>query len=293
MSDPQALEKALGQGAQILTEDDYPGLLLDAADFVSPALFVQGQVDCLRKTTVGIVGTRNASPYGKACAQKFAEALATAGATIVSGGALGIDAAAHRGALAVNGATAAVFAGGIDWVYPATHAGLFKQIQRNGCLVSQFAAGFRPSDYKFLARNVTIAALSEVVIVIQAPVRSGALSTANAAVEMGREVFVVPANIDAVEFRGSFNLIRDGATLCYHPDQIIEALGLGKGYSEEEPQLGDLAKKIVRVLSMVPLDTEKIAQQTGLGSGEILSELTMLELDGVVQRDSGGYILRK
>jgi DNA processing protein len=298
MSEPKALENALLQGASILVEEAYPDLLKQSADFVSPALFVHGDTSCLYRPTVGIVGTRNATPYGKACAQKFAEALASAGVTIVSGGALGIDAAAHRGALAVDGSTVAVFAGGIDWVYPASHAELFRQIRRKGCLMSQFAAGFRPSDYKFLARNVTVAALSQLLLVIQAPVRSGSLSTANAAVEMGREVFVVPANIDAVEFRGSFNLIRDGASLCYHPDQILEALGLkGAGSKEDRnpgaSDLGDIAQKIVSLLSLEPVDTEKLAEKTGLSSGEILSELTMLELDGVVRRESGGYILRK
>ena len=144
-----------------------------------------------------------------------------------------IDAAAHKGALAAGGRTAAVFAGGIDHIYPAIHGPLFQQITQSGCLVSQFAAGARPNDYKFLGRNVLIAALSRALIVVQAPTKSGALSTANSAADMGREVFVIPANIDSIEFRGSFNLIRDGATLVYHPDQVLEAIGVSRSRKEE------------------------------------------------------------
>jgi DNA processing protein len=254
---------------------------------------VQGDSQCLYQPSVGIVGTRNASPYGKACAQKFAEALAQRGVTVVSGGALGIDAAAHRGALSVNGATAAVLACGLDWVYPSVHATLFRELQKNGCVVSQFAFGVRPEDYKFLARNVTIAALSDVLLVIQAPVRSGALTTAHASAEMGREVFVVPSNIDAQDFRGSFNLIRDGATLCYHPDQILESLGIGPAEKKLESNLTGDGDKIVQILGLEPLGTDKIAERTGIGAGDVLSELTMLELDGIVMRQAGGYVLRK
>jgi DNA processing protein len=293
LADPRALDSALENGATILTEDLYPEPLKYAEDFVSPALFVKGNQSCLSQPTVGIVGTRNASVYGRACAQKFAEALASRGVTVVSGGALGIDAAAHRGALAVNGSTVAVFAGGIEEIYPSIHRTMFQEIQRNGCLVSQFAAGFRPAEYKFLARNVTVAALSRVLIVIQAPARSGALSTANAAVEMGRDVFVVPANLDQLDFTGSFNLIRDGADLCYHPNQILEALGMKPTAKPQEPSLGEASRKIVQVLGMSPLDTERIATQTGLNSTDVLSELTMLELDGIVLRESGGYILKR
>jgi DNA processing protein len=284
------LPPVLESGARILVEDDYPETLRQVLSFVSPGLFIQGDPACLNAPTVGIVGTRDASPYGRACAQKFAEALANAGVTVVSGGALGIDGAAHKGALAVGGKTAAVFAGGIDKIYPAVHGDMFKQITEQGCLISQFGAGARPSDYKFLARNVTIAALSQALLVIQAPVKSGSLTTATASAEMGREVFVVPANIDAIEFRGSFNLLRDGATLVYHPDQILESLGIARPTKKEAPvDISPLGQRIVDILSADPLDPERIVERTGLSAGEVLSELTMLELDGVVLRAPGGY----
>jgi DNA processing protein len=159
--------------------------------------------------------------------------------------------------------------------------------------VSQFAAGFAPLEYKFLARNVTIAALSQVLIVVQAPARSGSLNTAHIAAEMGREVFVVPANIDAPNFQGSFNLIRDGATLVYHPGQVLDVLGVQQNPQAIDGDISDLGKKIVGVLGLEPLDTDRIAERTGLSPGDVLSELTILELDGEVMRESGGYVLRK
>jgi DNA processing protein len=290
-ADLAAMQRALDEGAQIVAGDRIPPLLLDGAA-APPAFYAWGKPDCLHRPTVAIVGTRSASTYGKACAQKFGEALARAGVTVVSGGALGVDAAAHKGALAAGGATVAVLAAGVDNVYPSLHAGLFRQIREDGCLVSQFAAGVKPSDYRFLMRNGFIAALSLAVVVIEAPARSGALRTANVANELGREVFVVPANIGNPNFFGSHRLIRDGATLVDHPDQVLEALHL------EAPPLPELAPaagsgaRILEVLSTEPLATEFIVERTGMGASEVLSELTLLELEGRVVRDAGGYALR-
>jgi DNA processing protein len=129
------------------------------------------------------------------------------------------------------------------------------------------------------------------LVVIQAPTRSGALSTAHAAAEMGREVFVVPANIDSIDFRGSFNLIRDGATLVYHPDQILESMGIqGPTSAPASAPVSELGDKILAVLGSEPLDPERIVDRTGLSASDVLSELTMLELDGLVIRNPGGYV---
>jgi DNA processing protein len=241
---------------------------------------------------VAIVGTRGASAYGRACAMKFAEALARAGVTVVSGGALGIDAAAHKGALEAGGRTVAVLAAGIDNVYPSVHAGLFRQIRAQGALVSQFAVGVKPGDYRFLVRNSLVAALSQAVLVVEAPLRSGAMRTAHAAAEYGRDVFVVPANIDLLSFSGSFSLIRDGAALVSHPDEVLEALGISPAPVEPQPAAVGLAAKILAVLSTATKSTERIVQDVGGDAPEILSELTMLELEGRVIRDAGGYALR-
>ncbi len=276
--------------AHLLLEDGMPVLLREAEG--PPVVFVRGDASCLHAPCVAIVGTRRATAYGRACAQKFAEGLARAGVTVVSGGALGIDAAAHMGALGVGGRTAAVLAGGVDNVYPSVHVGLFSRIQESGCLVSQFACGARPGEHKFLLRNDLIAALSAAVLVVEAPPKSGALRTAAEAADLGREVFVVPAAIDNRAYWGSFNLLRDGATLVYHPDQILSSLGIEPAPEAPlAPPEGD-AERIVAVLNAEPIDPERIVERTGLDASTVLSELTLLEIDGRVLRHAGGYALR-
>lgn len=276
---------------RLLIEDDFPLHLAEAEG--PPAIFADGQTESLSAPCVAIVGTRSASLYGKACAQKFAEGFARAGITVVSGGALGIDAAAHKGALAVGGRTAAVLAGGVDNVYPAVHGGLFTQIRQSGCLVSQFACGAKPGEHKFLLRNDLIASLCVGVLVVEAPTKSGALRTAATAAELGREVFVVPATIDNRAYWGSLNLIRDGATLVYHPDQVLESLGIDPVRTETASTIveGD-TQKVLAALSIDPIAPEGLVERTGLDPSTVLSELTLLELDGRIVRDASGYALK-
>lgn len=260
--------------------------------FVPPAIWTWGDISCGESPTIAVAGTRNASTYGKAVAQRFASSLAAAGVTIVSGGALGIDAAAHRGALEAGGKTIAVLITGVDRAYPREHVQLFGAIKDQGCLVSQFPLGTaKPAwDTRPLQRNQTIAALSQAVLIIEAPSKSGALTTAHAANELGRQVFVVPANIDNLNFKGSHALIRDGATLVDHPDQILEALHIEPPRLEAaSTDLNESQRRILEVLSTTPLASEFIVERTGLDTSEVLSELTMLELEGLVMRDAGGY----
>ena len=291
-ADVLALKNVLLAGARLVRSDEL-GEMLQQAMFAPPAVFIKGDESCLFAPTVAIVGTRRASTYGKAVAQKFAEAFARAGMTVVSGGAYGIDASAHRGALAVGGKTAAVLLTAIDRVFPREHAGLFQQIGASGCLLSQFAPGSRDSNYRPLIRNLTVAALSHAVVVIEAPQKSGALSTAAAANELGRQVFVVPANIENENFRGSHALIRDGATLVDHPDHVLMALGIQPGHAIVDVEsLTPAQEQIMAILTTSPLAAEFIAERTGIGNGEVLGELTLLELEGKVVRDLGGYARR-
>jgi len=289
-ADMAPLAKALKEDVGVLEYDDYPELLLESGNMPA-ALFVKGNPACLYQPVVAIVGTRSASTYGKACAYKFAQALAKAGVTVISGGALGIDAAAHKGALEAGAKTAAILATGVDTVYPPVHHHLFQQIAASGCLVSQFAVGSKLADYKFLIRNVLVAALSSAVLVIEAPARSGAISTATAANEMGREVFVVPANIDHFGFQGSFALLRDGATLVNHPDQILESLQITPEQPDEFDEASDFGKLILAALTSEPVSTEQIVEKSGLDTSDVLSELTVLELEGRVIRGPSGYAL--
>jgi DNA processing protein len=290
--DHAVLERAVAMGIEWCHEDRFPALLHQTA--LTPCgLFAWGDFDCLHEPTIAIVGTRGASTYGKAVAHKFGEAFARAGVTVISGGALGIDGAAHKGALSVDGRTAAVLAGGVDRLYPAIHRGLFGQIRQRGCLVSQFPVGSQPSAYRFLTRNGLIAALSLGVVVIEAPLKSGAMSTAHRANELGRQVFVVPANIDNFSFAGSHSLIRDGATLVDHPDQVLEELGIEPVAAVNVHQpASTTGGKILEVLTVVPLAVEFIVERTGLDPADVMSELTMLEIEGRIIRDAGGFAIR-
>jgi DNA processing protein len=272
----------------VLTEDEYPSALSYAAG-VLPAFLYSGNPVAFEKPCVGIVGTRSATPYGRVCARKFAEELARHGITVVSGGAVGIDAAAHEGALSVGGSTIAVLACGVDNVYPSSHNGLFSRIKENGCIMSQFAVGTKPADYKFIQRNHLIAALSSAIIVIEAPMKSGAIRTAGFAAEQGREVFVVPGQIDQFGFQGSHALIRDGATMIDHPMQIIESLGIELISAPAKATIEGISGRILEVLSANSMSVEKIVELTGLDTSEVLADLTILELEGHVVREHGGF----
>lgn len=288
----ERLDELAARGVGIITRAELPERYRHASA-VPPALFYWGDADCLQKPMVAIVGTRAASTYGKAVAQKFAEALGKAGVTIISGGALGIDAAAHKGALSVGAPTAAVLLTGIERVYPHMHRALFEQIKQQGCLLSQFAVDSTSNrEYRPLLRNRTVAALSTAILVVEAPERSGALSTAGAANELGRQVFVVPANVDNVNYRGSHALIRDGATLVDHPDQILEALDITAVEESESAPLSPLQNKILASLGSTPKTCEAIVQATKIPTSELLSELTLLELEGRVLKDPQGYMLK-
>ncbi len=279
---PQNLSQAI-----FLAHDDYPEALAHSGA-APAAIALAGDSSPLHRPCIGIVGTRSATSYGRVCARKFAEEFARHGITVVSGGAVGIDSEVHQGALDANGKTVAVLANGVDHVYPSANAGLFEKIKQNGCLVSQFALGTKPADYKFILRNQLIAALCHAVVVIQAPLKSGAIRTAGFAAEIGREVFVVPGPIDQFGFQGSHSLIRDGATLVDHPMQVIEQLGIDFKPTQQVHAEG-MGGQILAILDSQAKPVEKIVELTGLPTSEVLSELTLLELDGYVLRDPGGF----
>lgn len=283
----EPFERARKEGAELLTRSE---LGPSQVNHPQPALFAWGRRELLSRKKVAIVGTRGASTYGKAAAHKFAEALAQEGVCIVSGGALGIDAAAHHAALDLPGGTLAVLASGLDVAYPAVHRSLFKNIRERGLLLSAFGFGMMPRKGSFLERNAIVAALADAVLVIEAPESSGSISTARAATDFGRQVFVLPANITMESFRGSHDLIRHGATLVDHPNQILEDIGLPTTVPLSSRPVSD--SKVLSALTVEPLSTERIAAATGMDTALVLSELTMLELDGKVVRVASGYALR-
>lgn len=286
----RALEEALSKGAKLCLPDQYPERLQEIED-PPPALFYRGNLDCLHQPTVAIVGTRGASTYGSAVAAKFSTALLKAGVTVISGGALGIDAAAQEAACALRAPTVVVMGTGIDKVNPPRHRQLFEDIVASGgLLVSQFACGTPSLQHNFPARNHLIAALSDVVLVVEAPAKSGALTTAHAAADFGRDVMVVPSSITQESFRGSHGLIRDGAMLVDHPQQVLRALGIESSDTlSTSTSLSEVQLQILGALNHEPQPAEKVVQATGLEAAQVLTELTMLEMSGQVLKTPLGF----
>lgn len=289
--DIDCLSKLKDSNINVIEANDFPLPLQNAAGG-PPAIFFKGDLAALSTPSVGIVGTRSATTYGRAVAKKFASRLAEVGVTIISGGAIGIDAASHEGALEVGGRSIAVMAGGLDMLYPAMHHNLFRRLEARGGLVSVYPFGSRAKSHRFLERNWIIAAMSLATLVIEAPTKSGALKTASDAIDLGRPVLVVPSGIENINFKGSHGLIRDGATLVDHPDQVLEAIDWRPPVVESQPVLfSPSGAKIILALETAPLRPEVLSERTGLSTSELLSELTLLEMEGKVIRGSGGYAL--
>jgi DNA processing protein len=249
---------------------------------------------------VAIVGSRRPSPYGEAVAEQLAADLARAGVVVVSGLALGIDAAAHRGALAGGGVTVAVMGTGVDIVYPAAHGKLAEEIvAAGGALVSQFPDGTAPRRHNFPARNWTMATLSDAVVVVEAAEGSGALITADAALELHKEVLAVPGSVFSPLSVGTHQLIRDGALLAQNARDVLAALGEVQEVLDDPlapPQsLGIEAPSgrdgiVAHLSDVLPLSAAEIARKLQLPVAEVLVRLTALELDGAVRRHHDGYV---
>jgi len=249
---------------------------------------------------VAIVGSRRPSPYGEAVAEQLGADLAKAGVVVISGLALGIDAAAHRGALVGGGVTIAVMGTGVDVVYPAGHSSLAEEIiAAGGALVSQFPDGTTPRRHNFPARNWTMAALSDLVVVVEAAEGSGALITAEAALHLHKEVLAVPGSVFSPLSVGTHGLIRDGAGLVQNARDVLAALGATQevlddplapprslGFAPPRGRDGILA----HLSDVLALSAAEIARKLQLPVAEVLGRLTSLELDGAVRRHHDGYV---
>jgi len=249
---------------------------------------------------VAVVGSRRPSPYGEAVAERLAGDLARAGVVVVSGLALGVDACAHQGALDAEGTTLAVLGTGVDVIYPRGNAELAAQIlARGGALVSQFPDGTPPARDHFPRRNATIAALSDLVVVVEAAEGSGALITAQAALDLGKEVMAVPGSVFSPLSVGCHQLLRDGAQLVQNARDVLALLGRSQEVLDDPLQPPDrlqLARPggpdgILRHLSdVLPLGAAELARKLDLPFSEVLGRLTKLELEGVVNRHGPGYV---
>jgi DNA processing protein len=260
-------------------------------------LYVKGDAALLSRQSIAVVGARSATPQGEANAEAFSTALSAAGLTIVSGLALGIDAAAHRGGLSGPGSTVAVIGTGADRIYPARNAELARRIAESGVIISEFPLGIGPLAHNFPRRNRLIAGLASGVLVVEAAVKSGSLITARLATDCGREVFAIPGSIHSPLARGCHRLIRDGAKLVESAADILEELRLAP---PEVAPARDLALfegsgDEARVLDAVghdPVDVDTLVHRTSLTPEALYAILLTLELEGRVSRLPGGRLQR-
>jgi DNA processing protein len=274
----------------------YPALLAPIPS--PPDLWVRGELEAQDALAIAIVGTRRASAYGMAAAERLAFDLAARGVTVVSGLARGIDTAAHRGALAAGGRTIAVLGAGVDVVYPPENDELGRSIEQRGARLSQFPPGTPPLAWNFPARNRTLAGLALGVVVVEAPERSGALITAGLAGELGREVFAVPGQITVQTSRGSNRLIQDGAKLVrdWHdivqelPDEWRQAVRSSSvSTNDADPPTRDSEEgQILSLLRYeVPQHIEVLIAQRGGNAARVAAALLVLELEGQARQLDG------
>lgn len=286
-----ALAWASIPGHEIIAWDDtdYPQTLLELAD-APPALFFVGRRELLKQPALAIVGSRNATHQGLETARAFARALAENGLLIVSGLALGIDGAAHRGALEANGSTLAVVGTGLDRVYPPSHRDLAHRLAERGGLLSEFAPGTPPLRANFPRRNRLISGLARGVLVVEATLSSGSLITARCAVEQGREVFAIPGSIHSPFSKGPHRLIRDGAKLVETAKDVLDELGLpATGATASTPLAPDGPHALLTIaMGHDPASIDLLAVRTGLSAEAIAAGLIELELSGCVASLPGG-----
>jgi DNA processing protein len=288
-------------GHYLLTwsDPDYPVLLREIPD-PPLVLYVAGERQLLSARQLAIVGSRNPTPMGRENARAFAKSLAGAGLVITSGMALGVDGAAHRGALEAGGKTIAVAGTGLDRVYPARHRDLAHEIVKHGALVSEFPLGTPPLPENFPVRNRIISGLSLGTLVVEAALQSGSLITARMANEQGREVFAIPGSIHAPQSRGCHALIRQGAKLVETAQDILEELGPLAGLAlqaahENTPPPPRLNSTMVTLLEHIghdPVSIDTLIERSGLTADAVSSMLLQMELNGLVSNCPGGKVQR-
>ncbi|MBN2305724.1 MAG: DNA-processing protein DprA [Anaerolineae bacterium] len=297
----QAQRDVDASGATILTLDDhdYPALLRELPH-APPVLYVKGTLLDADQWAVAFVGTRIPTHYGRSVTAQLVDSLVQAGITIVSGMARGIDAAAHTAALEAGGRTIAVLGCGIDVIYPPEHRKLAADITQHGALVTPFSPGTRPEGKNFPARNQVISGLSLGVVVVEAPESSGALITAGAAGEHGRDVFAVPGNITAKNSVGTNRLIQTGAKLVLTADDILDELNLTRNTVAIRTEMRAVVpstpaeEALLRYLSDEPVHIDDLCQRSGLPVADVSGTLTLMEMKGMVQRvENMQYVLSR
>jgi DNA processing protein len=301
-----ALRQAARFGMRLLVpgDDAWPSAVDDLQRHAPPALWVRGDPALLARLgrSAAIVGARASTGYGDHVAIEVASGLVDRGFAIVSGGAYGIDGAAHRAALASRGVTVAVLAGGLDRFYPSGHEQLIGRIVERGAVIAEVPPGTAPTRWRFLQRNRIIAALSGATIVVEAGWRSGALNTASHAATLGRPIGAVPGPVTSATSAGCHRLLREGAAVCVtNADEIAELAGGGWAPAPRQPgetgEPGDVDGTRGRVLDALsarsPRRVDRIAVLSGLALDRVRAELGLLELDGRALERPAGWVKSK
>jgi DNA processing protein len=276
-----------------LGSDEYPFMLSQIAD-PPPLLYAEGRLDLLNMPSLAIVGSRNASPQGASDADAFAQAFSGAGLCVVSGMALGIDAAAHRGALRDQGSTIAVLGTGPDVIYPTRNRDLALAIREAGLVLSEFPPRTPAVQANFPRRNRIISGLSRGVLVIEAAKSSGSLITARLAGDQDRDVFAIPGSIHSPLSKGCHYLIREGAKLVECAEDVLSELGWdGKDDESSPPEELSPAEALLRSLDDSPVCIDQVALRTGLPAEQIATQFSLLELSGRIVALPGGWFQRQ
>lgn len=287
---------AEGDDRHVLTLGDprYPAELLQTQD-PPLLLYVRGQLGALQHPLrLAIVGSRNPTPQGALNARQFAHALGQAGVCVVSGLALGVDGAAHEGALEAGAPTIAVVGTGLDRVYPSRHRDLAHRIAAQGALISEYPLGTPPLSPNFPKRNRIIAGLSQGTLVVEAALQSGSLITARQAAEQGREVFAIPGSIHSPQARGCHALIRQGAKLVESAQDILEELRVPDPFAQPRSAAPEPAAEdsLLAVMGFDPVSLDTLQARCGLDTATLQARLLELELDGHIGRLPGGLLQR-
>jgi DNA processing protein len=274
----------------------YPRLLAEISGRPS-VLYVRGALTAADENPVAIVGTRRATPYGRAAAERIAADLAHAGVTVVSGLARGVDAVAHRAALEAGGRTIAVLGSGVDVIYPPEHRRLAEQILESGAILSELPPGAKPDAQNFPARNRIVSGMCPGVVVIEAAARSGALITAGFAADQGREVFVIPGSVFAQTSEGTNGLLRDGARIVRDGNDVLDDLGLGArqeatAMQTQMPLEAD-EQKLLDTVGAEARHIDELAEDAGLTAQAASSLLLTLELKGLVRNHGAQFYVRR
>ena len=284
------LEEAERGGVRVVTpaDEDYPDGLLDLHD-PPLALYVRGVAPLAEPPTgpkgVAVVGSRQANPYGLAQAESLSRELASRGLRVLSGLARGVDGAAHRGSLSGGGPTLAVLGCGLDVEYPREHRRLRQQIEACGAVVSEYPAGTGPEPWHFPARNRILAALAGAVVVVQAARRSGALITADLAMELGREVLAIPGPLGWPQSEGCLQLLAEGAALVRSAQDVLDALGVFTSPAPAPPPRPEgPPRAVLEALGCEGAPVDAVVERTGLAPGQVASLLVRLEVEGRVRR---------